>query len=115
MRPTPLLAAGLLAAGSLAAVAVEALPATAASHGATVTLKDIAFHKASVTIHKGQSVTWVWKDGDTTHNVTSEGTRRFKTGSNRNKGSYKVKFTKAGTYKYECTLHPGMVGKVIVK
>ena len=28
---------------------------------------------------------------------------------------YSVTFTKAGTYPYACLIHPGMIGKVVVK
>jgi len=28
--------------------------------------------------------------------------------------AYKVRFTRAGTYPYECLIHPGMAGTVVV-
>ena len=29
--------------------------------------------------------------------------------------TYAVTFTKSGTYPYACLIHPGMIGKVVVK
>ena len=59
-----------------AALAAGALPAAAgpsprrAPARATVTLKDIAFNPAKVTIRRGGTVTFRWADGDSPHNVT---------------------------------------------
>jgi plastocyanin len=78
----------------------------------TVTLKNIAFHPATLSIHRGDSVRWVWEDGETEHNVTFHGFHSRTQAS----GSYTVKFTKRGTFNYDCTIHvsQGMKGKVIV-
>jgi plastocyanin len=109
----------LLAAGALVAVtsiasltpALAAAPPRAhATSTTTVTLKDISFKKSTVKIAKGGSVKWVWKDGDTPHNVTFA-TRHSKT---QKSGSYTLRFARAGTLKYHCTIHPGMDGKVVV-
>jgi plastocyanin len=109
----------LLAAGALVAVtsvasltpALAAAPPRAhATSTTTVTLKDISFKKSTVKIAKGGSVRWVWKDGDTPHNVTFA-TKHSKT---QKSGSYTLRFARAGTYKYHCTIHPGMNGKVVV-
>jgi plastocyanin len=83
---------------------------SAGSH--TVTLKDIAFHPGDLSINRGDSVTWVWRDGETEHNVT------FHDFHSRTQahGSYTVRFEHSGTFSYECTLHvaEGMKGKIIV-
>ncbi len=109
----------LLAAGALVAVAsvaslspalAAAPPRAHATSTTTVTLKDISFKKSTVKIAKGGSVKWVWKDGDTPHNVTFA-TKHSKT---QKAGSYTLRFARAGTYKYHCTIHPGMNGKVVV-
>ena len=67
---------------------------------------------ASVTVNRGDSVTWLWRDGETEHNVTFRGFHSHTQAS----GSYTVKFTHRGTFKYRCTIHEaeGMRGKVIV-
>jgi len=68
-----------------------------------------------VTVRRGGTVTWTWNDGRVSHNVTSSGTKRFKSSTTKATGTYRVRFTKAGTYRYICTIHPGMLGKVVVR
>jgi plastocyanin len=102
----------LLTAGTVAlCVGAGGAGVAHAASTTTVTLKDISFKKENVHIMRGASVKWVWKDGDTPHNVTFAH-RHSKV---QKSGTYKLRFTKAGTFRYLCTLHPGMVGKVIVK
>jgi plastocyanin len=109
MRTSPLLAAAALTV-ALATPATAAAPSTA-----KVVLKDIAFHKSSVTIRRGGTVTWRWDDGRVGHDVTSRGTLRFKSSTTKQTGTWRIRFTKAGTYRYVCTVHPGMAGRVIVR
>jgi plastocyanin len=83
-----------------------------------VTLKNLAFHPAVVHIKVGQSVTWEWEDADidTQHNVTSTGPGSFTSSPTKLSGIYTVTFPKAGTYDFQCTIHPAsMNGKVIVQ
>ncbi|HEV7494249.1 cupredoxin domain-containing protein [Baekduia sp.] len=109
------LAAGTLVAcasvASLTPALAAAPPRAHAASTTTVTLKDISFKKATVKIAKGGSVRWVWKDGDTPHNVTFA-TKHSKT---QKSGSYTLRFARAGTFKYHCTIHPGMDGKIVVR
>jgi plastocyanin len=97
--PTAALATGGHAAGS-----------TAGSH--TVVLQNLRFHPSTLTIKRGESVTWVWRDGDTPHNVTGPGFHS----RTQSHGSFTVRFTHAGTFNYRCTIHAaeGMLGKIIV-
>jgi plastocyanin len=116
----PLIAAvtAAVVGAALVAPAVAAPPppvAHAAASGAAVTLKDISFTPARVTIARGQTVTWTWKDGTTPHNVTSRGARRFKSSTSKQSGTYAVRFTRSGTYRYVCTIHFGMNGTVVVR
>jgi plastocyanin len=103
------------------ALAAAVIPASGASGVAgaagakTVTLKDIAFSPSRLTVSKGTTVTFSWKDNGTAHNVTSVGKKRFKTISDRTSGKRSVRFGKTGTYQYECTLHPGMSGRITVR
>jgi len=103
---------------ALVAILAAALvvPATAtAPSTAKVVLKDIAFRKASVTIRRGGSVTWTWADGRVSHDVTSRGAKRFKSSTTKQTGTYRVRFNRTGTYRYVCTIHPGMAGRVVVR
>jgi plastocyanin len=82
-----------------------------AASGPTVSTKGIRFTPSTVTIRRGQTVTWRFNDGSTPHNVTAT---HFRSSSTKSSGSYTVRFTRAGTYSYVCTIHPGMRGKVVV-
>ncbi len=107
-------AGALVACASIASLTPALAAAPPRAHAAsttTVTLKDISFKKATVKIAKGGSVKWIWKDGDTPHNVTFA-TKHSKT---QKSGSYTLRFARAGTFKYHCTIHPGMDGKVVVR
>jgi plastocyanin len=90
-------------------------PAPSSSGGsASVTMKDIKFNPSSVTVKKGDTVTWT-NDDSVGHDVTGNG---FKSGSAGGIGqgqTFKHTFAKAGTFKYQCTVHPGMEGTVVVK
>ncbi len=91
-------------------------PVTAAhASGKTVTLRNIAFAPKSLSIARGTTVTFRWRDDDTAHNVVSKGTKRFSSIPTRTTGSRSRKFTRAGTYRYVCTLHPGMSGRITVR
>jgi plastocyanin len=100
-----------------AAVAVAAgIPAGAfgSAHAAgthTVTLREFRFHPATLKIHRGDRVKWLWEDG-TEHNVTFHGFHSH----TQEKGTYTVRFTHAGTFSYRCTIHAaeGMKGKIVV-
>jgi plastocyanin len=117
-------ALGLLALAALGAPAALSPLAHAGSGGAgppgaagrdsgshTVVLKGLRFHPSAVTVEPGESVTWVWEDGGVEHNVTAHG---FHSRTQAH-GSFTVRFTHAGTFSYRCTIHEGMVGRVVVR
>jgi plastocyanin len=113
------LTAGALAAfGGGASAATTGATASAATASHLVTLKNIKFHPGVLHIARGDSVTWKWEDADidTQHNVTSTGKKHFKSSTTKMSGTYTVRFATAGTYDFECTIHPAsMQGKIIVK
>jgi plastocyanin len=107
--------AGVLA--TLAAVAGTAIPAFATGDGHsasshTVTLSHIRYHPGTLSIKRGDTVTWQWADRGHEHNVTARG---FKSRT-MTKGSFSVRFTRAGTFNYHCTIHvsEGMRGSIVV-
>jgi len=135
-RPVVLaLVVAMLAPAALAASA-SAGAATHAAAGRTVALRNVAFSPSTTRIQRGQTVRFTWQDSGITHNVTPVGSRRFKLvaggravsrASDRKKGTVSTaKFTRAGTYRYVCTIHAtpdddgsfpagSMVGRIIVK
>jgi plastocyanin len=68
-----------------------------------------------VTIRRGGRVTWRFVDDEVSHNVTSVGTPRFRSSATKLTGTYTVRFRRAGIYRYVCTIHANMRGKVIVR
>ena len=92
------------------AAAAFAIPALAASK--SVKIGDNFFvrssNNATVSVKRGTTVVWKWT-GTAPHNVTvTSGPRRFRSGTIMPGRSYSKRFTKTGTYKIVCTIHPGM-------
>ena len=78
----------------------------------TVDIKDFAFSPDTITVTKGTTVTWTNKDS-APHTVTGIGTDF--TSETLNQGqTYSHTFDEAGTFEYQCHIHPSMRGKVIV-
>jgi plastocyanin len=83
---------------------------------AHVEMKDISFQPDSVTVAKGGTVTWTNEDS-VGHDVTADDDS-FKSGDAggiSGGGEFEHTFAKAGSFKYVCTVHPGMEGTVVVK
>ncbi|HEX5307979.1 MAG TPA: plastocyanin/azurin family copper-binding protein [Solirubrobacteraceae bacterium] len=113
MRPRTLVAA--LATAAIACAGAIPTLASGGAHSSSVhdvVLKNIRFHPSSLSIKRGDTVTWLWQDKGTGHNVTGSGFKSKTMGH----GSFSVRFTKSGTFNYHCTIHvhEGMVGKVVV-
>jgi plastocyanin len=90
-------------------------PAPAAKGGSgDVTMKDIKFHPDKVTIKTGQTVVWTNEDS-VGHDVTADDFKSGDPGGIENGQTFQHKFPKKGTFKYQCSVHPGMEGTVVVK
>jgi plastocyanin len=109
-----------LAASAIPVASALASPPTAHSAATQIVkLKNVMIKPSTVSIHRGDRVTWQFLDASISaeHTVTSQahkGGLRFKGTGPKLSGSYTVTFSKAGTYYYHCTIHPGMNGKVVV-
>src|SRR5262249_49609321 len=80
-------------------------------NGAQV-LTNTAYSPNPLTINAGTAVTWTNKDS-TTHTATSDtGVFSGTVGPN---GQFSFTFPNKGTFAYHCTLHPNMVGSVVVQ
>ena len=105
------LLAALAAAAMIALIPAGAFGTARSASSHTVTLKELRFHPATLSINRGDSVKWLWRDAKE-HNVTFHGFRS----RTQTSGSYTVRFTHSGTFSYQCTIHvaEGMKGKIIV-
>ncbi len=94
-----------------AATSVPNSPGTA--NGSQVVIDNFTFGPQTLTVKAGTTVTWVNHD-DTAHTVTSVdkvfGSNALDTGDR-----FSYEFKTPGTYKYFCTIHPQMTGKVVVQ
>lgn len=92
----------------------SATPTTAAAGGSVpvvVDIKGIAFHPNVLTIQKGQTVEWHFDDDSIAHDVTGPDFRSV----DMSGGTFSHTFTTSGTVHYQCTIHAGMTGTVIVQ
>jgi plastocyanin len=103
---TPLTAALLF----FAAPNLHAAPAAEAN---TIVLKDFHFSPMSLTISPGATVIWKNLDGEPHTVVSIEGL--FRSGGLDQNDSFTFKFDKPGTYKFLCSIHPQMLGTIVVK
>jgi plastocyanin len=102
---------GAAVAGIFAAVAAGV--AGAAPVGGSVAIDNFTFNPAPVTVPVGASVTWT-NDDDVPHTVRADD-GSFHSKPMDSGDSFSMTFTKPGVYSYFCSIHPKMVGKVIVK
>jgi plastocyanin len=105
----------------LAAVSVAMLwwaaacsPSTAGTPDPTrIVVKDFMFLPVSLTVKAGSTVTWANMD-DEPHTVVSD-TGLFRSGAMDTNESFSFKFDKPGSYHFTCSIHPRMVGTIVVQ
>jgi plastocyanin len=102
----------------LALVLVAAVAAVPIADAATssVGVRDNFFKPKTKTIKKNDSVKFSWAKANNPHNVRfSKKSGRPKNCGTRTSGSCTRKFKTRGTFKYVCSIHPGMTGAIKVK
>lgn len=80
----------------------------------TVVMKNIEFSPKQITVKKGATVTWVNQE-TIEHNVVAESDPKLKSQLFGKDGKFEYEATKAGTFKYVCSVHPGMEGTLTVE
>ena len=79
-----------------------------------VTIANMAFGPADITVKKGTSVTWTNQDS-IAHTVTENDGKNGPSAPPLNQGQgYSFTFSETGTFHYHCSIHPEMVGTVTV-
>jgi plastocyanin len=86
----------------------------ASGGGTEVSMENIEFKPAEVTIKAGDAVTWV-NDDSVGHDVTGDNFKSGEPGAMKNGDTFEHTFDAAGTFDYVCTVHPGMEGSVTVE
>lgn len=77
-----------------------------------IEIKDFSFGPMMLTVPAGATVTWTNKDEEP-HTVFSSDDV-FKSKALDTDEKFSFTFTKPGTYKYFCSVHPKMVGAIVV-
>ena len=108
-------AAPLPAAASspAAAAAAAPAPAPAATEDTTISIREFMFSPISLTVTAGTTVHWKNLDAEphTVHGVDTN----FRSNAMDQNESFAYKFDQPGTYRYVCSIHPQMLGTIIVK
>lgn len=78
----------------------------------SIEIKDFSFGPMMLTVPAGATVTWTNKDEEP-HTVFSSDDV-FKSKALDTDEKFSFTFTKPGTYKYFCSVHPKMVGAIVV-
>jgi len=78
-----------------------------------VRIDNFNFGPETLTVPINSTVTWVNKD-DVPHVIASND-GLFKSKALDTDDKYSFTFIKAGTYLYYCSVHPKMVGKIVVQ
>jgi plastocyanin len=81
--------------------------------GTPIEMKSLRFKPENVQVPVGQEITW-HNDESVPHDVKANEGASFSSKTFGKDGTYNWTPDKAGTVKYECTLHPGMEGEIEV-
>jgi plastocyanin len=92
---------------------LAALLLLALSDQNTISIKDFMFAPTSLTVPVGTTVHWKNLDGEP-HTVRGIDFA-FRSNPLDQNDDFTFKFDKPGTYRYVCSIHPQMVGTIVVK
>jgi plastocyanin len=126
MRTLKLVAAFMVVALALSgavAAAANAPSSKSKSKPKEVSVADFYFGPEKITLKKGQSINWVWAEGNSSpHDVhlksgpkglKGKATYSTKTTAVTN-AEFEKTFTTPGTYKFICTIHPTQMHMTVV-
>jgi plastocyanin len=102
---------GVLALG--ATMMLVAAVNSARAETIEVKIDNFVFNPQQVTVHAGDTVTWVNHD-DIPHTVTSK-TLVFRSKAMDTDDKFSFTFTTPGSFPYFCSLHPHMTGTIVVE
>ena len=82
-------------------------PAVGAPEGGA---RDHPFQPQAIQVKPGTTVTWSFEDGAVAHDVKGDG---FSSPTQK-RGTFTHRFDRPGTFRFHCTLHANMTGRVVV-
>jgi plastocyanin len=109
----PIRAASLLGLAAMSWVLVVSASKADPAAPASITVKNFMFSPVPLTVPAGTTVTWTNLDEEP-HTAVSD-TGLFRSGAMDTYESFSFKFDKPGIYHFACSIHPGMVGTIIVQ
>jgi plastocyanin len=112
MTKCSLFAAAALQVAVLAWVTVVSISPTRAAD-ATVKIDNFTFAPQHFTVKIGTTVTWE-NNEDAPHTVASS-TKLFRSNALDTGDKFSFTFTTPGVYQYFCSLHPHMIGTIVVE
>jgi len=77
-------------------------------------IRNASQNAAVDTVAVGGTVTWTWV-GSNLHNVQSILSPSFTGNLVQASGTFSVLFGETGAYQYDCQVHPGMTGRIVVR
>jgi amicyanin len=80
---------------------------------ATVSMDHNTFIPTEITVVPGTTVTWV--NNEAMPHTVVDSNKGFRSKTLIKDATFSFTFTTAGDYDYQCSIHPNMKGKVIVK
>lgn len=101
-----------LCGAAMACRAADVAPAKGKNY--PVAIQNFAFAPKTIVVPVGARVVWVNRDEEP-HVITSAGSLFTSSKALDTSDTYAVTFSKPGTYAYYCSIHPMMVGTIIVQ
>jgi plastocyanin len=110
---TPAVAAAATATKATTPAPAKTATTVATADATTISIKEFMFAPTAMTVAVGTTVKWTNLDGEI-HTIRSVDAT-FASGALDQNDSFAFKFDKPGTYRYVCSIHPQMVGTIVVK
>ena len=81
--------------------------------GASIAMRNFMFTPTSLTVRAGTTVSWANMDNEP-HTIVSD-TGLFRSGAIDTNETFSFRFDKPGAYHFTCSIHPQMVGTIVVQ
>jgi plastocyanin len=104
----------LQATGTTTTTTVKPPVRVAGAASSSVSIIDFAFSPASITVHVGDTITWVNNSQSGVAHTSTSDAAGWDSGILNKGASFSHSFGAAGSFTYHCNVHPFMHGTVVV-